>query len=177
MRTESYSEARRASSALRNVAYVAAMGTEIERKFLVDPTWQPRDAGTLYKQGYLNSAKERVVRVRIAGAEAKLTIKGPSVGITRPEFEYAITLADAQTMLDELCEQPLVEKTRHLEQHAGHSFEVDVFAGANQGLVIAELELASADELFEKPSWLGADVSHDARYFNSNLMRKPFSTW
>ena len=153
------------------------MGTEIERKFLVDPTWQPRDAGTLYKQGYLNSAKERVVRVRIAGTEAKLTIKGPSVGITRSEFEYEIPLADAQALLDDLCEHPLIKKTRHLEQHAGHSFEIDVFAGANQGLVIAELELSSADELFEKPPWLGTDVSDDARYFNSNLLRNPFSTW
>jgi adenylate cyclase len=150
---------------------------EIERKFLVDPAWRPRDAGTHYKQGYLSSAKERVVRVRIAGAAAKLTIKGITTGVTRAELEYDIPVADAQYMLDHLCERPLIEKRRHLETYAGHTFEVDVFEGANAGLVIAELELQSEDEAFERPPWLGAEVSGDPRYYNNNLILRPFTTW
>jgi len=153
------------------------MGAEIERKFLVAASWQPHDAGTYYKQGYLSSVKERVVRVRIAGAAAKLTIKGLTSGVSRAEFEYDIPLADAQYMLDQLCEQPLIEKRRHLVTHAGHTWEVDVFLGANAGLVIAELELRSEDEAFERPPWVGAEVSGDERYYNNNLIAKPFTTW
>ena len=150
---------------------------EIERKFLVDLAWQPRDAGTHYKQGYLNSARERVVRVRVAGETAKLTIKGVTTGITRAEFEYDLPAADAHYMLDHLCEQPLIEKTRHVENHGKHAFEIDVFAGANHGLVVAELELSSEDEAFERPPWLGAEVSDDPRYYNNNLILRPYTTW
>lgn len=152
------------------------MGAEIERKFLVAPTWKPSDEGTYFKQGYLSSVKERVVRVRIAGTKAKLTVKGITTGVTRSEFEYEIPVADAQAMLD-ICEQPLIEKRRHLETVGGKQFEIDVFLGANQGLVIAELELASEDEAFDKPPWLGAEVSGDERYYNNNLIAKPFTTW
>jgi len=150
---------------------------EIERKFLVVDTWRPRDAGLTLRQGYLNSAKERVVRVRVAGNTAQLTVKGQTIGVTRSEFEYAIPVLDAQFMLDHLCERPLIEKRRHLENHGTHSWEIDVFEGVNAGLVIAELELASEDEPFERPPWLGAEVSSDPRYYNNNLMLHPFTTW
>ncbi len=152
------------------------MAAEIERKFLVDPAWQPSDAGTYFKQGYLNSAKERVVRVRVAGTTAKLTIKGQTVGVTRAEFEYDIPLADGHALL-EICEQPVIEKRRHLVPYGDHTYEVDVFLGANAGLVVAELELASEDEEFERPPWLGREVSDDKRYYNNNLILRPYSTW
>jgi adenylate cyclase len=153
-----------------------AANQEIERKFLVDKAWKPTSAGTAFRQGYLNSDKERVVRVRVAGPVAKLTIKGKTTGVTRAEFEYDIPVADAEAMLA-ICEQPIIEKRRHLEEFGGHTFEVDVFAGANAGLIVAELELASEHEAFDKPAWLGAEVSDDPRYYNNNLMLRPFTTW
>lgn len=153
------------------------MGQEIERKFLVDVArWQPRDAGVHYSQGYLSSDKERIVRVRIEGEQAKLTIKGRSTGITRAEFEYPIPLADAQAML-QLCEQPLIDKHRHIEQHHGKTWEIDVFHGDNEGLVVAEIELTSEDEAFERPDWALRDVSDDPRYFNAALLKNPFKNW
>lgn len=152
------------------------MASEIERKFLVLPAWQPRDPGTYFKQGYLSSVKERVVRVRIAGDKAKLTIKGVTKGVSRAEYEYEIPLVDARELLD-LCEQPLIEKRRHLDEVSGKTFEIDVFLGANQGLIVAELELQSEDEAFDKPAWLGEEVSGDERYYNNNLIAKPFTTW
>lgn len=154
------------------------MAKEIERKFLVDTeAWVPKDPGTHFKQGYLNSQKERVVRVRIEGAFAKLTIKGITKGLTRSEFEYSIPVDDADTLLTHLCEQPLIDKHRHVELHGGHKWEIDVFHGENDGLVVAEVELPSEDTQFEKPSWAGAEVSSDPRYFNSNLLKQPYSTW
>ncbi len=154
------------------------MGREIERKFLVRRAlWTPAGAGTPTRQGYLSSQKERVVRVRIAGDRAFLTGKGAAVGLTRAEFEYAIPVADAAAMLDALCERPLVEKDRHVEVHAGKRWEIDVFHGENEGLVLAELELASEDEVFAAPAWVGEEVSHDPRYANANLARQPFSRW
>lgn len=154
------------------------MGKEIERKFVVDTAaWRPQGAGTHFKQGYLNSQKERVVRVRIEGDRAKLTIKGPSVGVTRSEFEYAIPVEDAALLLDNLCEQPLIDKHRHKEQHGGKTWEIDVFHGDNEGLVVAEIELASEDEAFAAPAWAVREVSSDPRYFNSNLLKNPFKNW
>ncbi len=154
------------------------MGKEIERKFLVDTAaWMPQGAGVHFKQGYLNSQKERVVRVRIEGEQAKLTIKGISVGMTRSEFEYAIPLDDAAVLLDQLCEQPLIDKHRHKEVHGGKLWEVDVFHGDNEGLVVAEIELGAEDEPFEQPAWAVREVSSDPRYFNSNLLKNPFKRW
>ncbi|HTQ34272.1 MAG TPA: CYTH domain-containing protein [Stellaceae bacterium] len=154
------------------------MANEIERKFLVDmKRWRPSAAGMLYRQGYLSSAKERVVRVRIAGTQAYLTVKGPTVGITRSEFEYVIPLADATAMLDSLCDGPQIEKTRHREDFAGRVWEVDVFHGDNEGLVIAEIELASVTEDFERPPWAGREVSDDPRYYNNNLAANPYRNW
>lgn len=153
------------------------MAHEIERKYLVDVArWTPRGPGTLYRQGYLSSQKERVVRVRLAGETGVLTIKGPTSGITRAEFEYPIPLADVPELLA-LCEQPLVEKTRHAEEHGGMTWEIDVFHGDNAGLVIAEVELESETQSVEVPPWAVRDVSDDPRYYNSNLIAHPFSTW
>jgi adenylate cyclase len=157
---------------------MASAPTEIERKFLVDAkAWVPQSAGTLYQQGYLSSVKERVVRVRLEGDAGKLTIKGASQGITRVELEYAIPTQDAELMLRTLCERPLIEKTRHKENHGGKLWEIDVFHGDNEGLVVAELELASEDETFEWPSWVTEEVSSDPRYYNSNLLTAPFRSW
>ena len=154
------------------------MAKEIERKYLVNlATWVPQNAGTHFKQGYLNAQKERVVRVRIEGAKAKLTIKGITTGVTRAEFEYLIPVEDAAILLDNLCEQPLIDKHRHKEVHGGKTWEIDVFHGDNQGLVVAEIELTSEAEAFERPSWAGDEVSSDPRYFNSNLLKNPFKSW
>ena len=154
------------------------MAHEIERKFLVDVVaWKPADAGTLFRQGYLCSHLERVVRVRVEGTEGKLTIKGATSGVTRVELEYPIPLADAELMLGTLCERPLIEKTRHEELHGGKRWEIDVFHGDNDGLVIAELELAAEDEAFETPSWVIREVSSDPRYYNSNLIAAPYKSW
>ncbi|MGK5032776.1 CYTH domain-containing protein [Janthinobacterium sp. MDT1-19] len=154
------------------------MGVEIERKFLLQgDAWRGLGQAVLLRQGYLSSTRERVVRVRIEGQQAMLTIKGANVGATRGEWEYPIPLADAVELLDGLCEQPLIEKYRHRIEHAGMVWEVDEFLGANAGLVVAEIELASEDQPFEKPGWVGAEVSGDARYYNANLIRHPFSQW
>ena len=156
------------------------MAVEIERKFLVadvsaTAAWRVAP-GVAYRQGYLSRDKHRTVRVRTAGDAAFLTIKGVSVGATRAEFEYAIPLADAQALLA-LCDGPLIEKTRHVVAHQGMTWEVDDFAGDNAGLVVAEVELQSEAQGFEQPDWLGAEVTHDARYFNSNLGQHPFASW
>jgi len=154
------------------------MGTEIERKFLLkDESWRRGATGTLYRQGYLNSAKERTVRIRTIDDAAFLTIKGISVGATRAEYEYPIPLADCNAMLDTLAEKPLIEKKRYKIAHAGLIWEVDEFFGDNLGLVVAEVELQSEDQAFDKPLWVGAEVTGDARYFNSSLIRHPYKNW
>lgn len=153
------------------------MGKEIERKFLVSgDQWRSLAEGTLYRQGYLNSAKERVVRVRTMGPKAALTVKGLTTGATRLEFEFEISFEEAGQMLD-LCEQPLIEKTRYKIPHAGLIWEIDEFHGVNEGLIVAECELESEEQAIEKPGWVGEEVSGDPRYFNSNLIANPFSTW
>ncbi|MFA6903797.1 MAG: CYTH domain-containing protein [Gallionellaceae bacterium] len=152
------------------------MATEIERKFLVKgDAWRKGEA-TLYRQGYLNRDKERTVRVRVAGDKAYLTIKGISTGAVRAEFEYEIPVADAEQLLL-LCDGPLIEKTRFLFPWAGMMWEVDEFHGENNGLVVAEIELQSADQPFDKPSWVGNEVTDDKRYYNSSLAVHPYSSW
>lgn len=154
------------------------MGIEIERKFLLKgDAWRSLGQPVLLRQGYLSSNKERVVRVRIEGEGATLTIKGRSSGATRGEWEYPIPLADAAELLDGLCEQPLIEKYRRRIAFAGNVWEVDEFLGANQGLAFAEIELSSEDQAFDKPDWIGAEVTHDPRYYNSSLIRLPYSQW
>jgi adenylate cyclase len=151
---------------------------EIERKFLVDRTrWTPQGDGVHLVQGYLSSHPERVVRVRMAGDVATLTIKGKTQGISRAEYEYTIPVADAEQMLAELCERPLIDKHRYTEAVGGHTWEIDVFHGDNDGLVLAEVELASESQAVELPPWVTDEVSHDPRYFNANLLTAPFSTW
>jgi adenylate cyclase len=154
------------------------MTTEIERKFLVrHGAWTPRDAGTHFKQGYLSSHKERIVRVRIEGDSAKLTIKGQTTGVSRSEFEYPLPLADARLLLDQLCERPLIDKHRYLEHHGRHTWEIDVFHGENEGLIVAEVELDAEDDALQLPCWAGDEVSADPKYFNSNLLKHPFKDW
>lgn len=154
------------------------MGVEIERKFLVrGDAWLALGQPVLLRQGYLSSHRERVVRVRIEDGQAVLTIKGRNVGASRGEWEYPIPLADAAELLDGLCEQPLIEKYRRRIEFGGNVWEVDEFLGANAGLVVAEIELASEDQVFDKPDWIGQEVTDDVRYLNANLIRHPFSAW
>lgn len=154
------------------------MAAEIERKFLVSGSaWRAGASGEPYRQGYLSTTKERVVRVRVAGTRAFLTIKGLTRGVERLEFEYEIPVADATRLLDELCERPLIEKTRYTVPAGRHVFEIDEFHGDNEGLVVAEIELARPDEAFERPAWLGREVSNDPRYFNANLIAHPYAQW
>jgi len=151
---------------------------EIERKFLTrSEDWRSADNGTRYLQGYLVIDPQRTVRVRLADRHAWLTIKGPAAGAVRAEFEYPIPEADAAELLHTLCIQPLIEKVRYRIDHAGHTWEVDEFSGANAGLIIAEVELAAADEHVELPEWVGEEVTHDPRYHNSSLQGRPFQDW
>ena len=154
------------------------MAKEIERKFLlVGDAWRELAKGTHYRQGYLNSTKERTVRVRTIAAKGFLTIKGITVGATRVEYEYEIPHADCTAMLDDLAEKPIIEKKRYKIPMDGFVWEVDEFFGVNEGLVVAEIELESEDQAFEKPHWVGEEVTGDPRYFNSNLVRNPYTTW
>jgi len=153
------------------------MGKEIERKYLISgDAWRALGEGTKYRQGYLNSAKERVVRARTMGEKAALTIKGITTGATRLEFEYDIPFDDCTELL-ELCEQPLIEKTRYKIPHGGLIWEIDEFHGVNDGLIVAECELESEDQAIDKPDWIGEEVTGDPRYFNSNLIANPYSSW
>jgi len=154
------------------------MGIEIEHKYLIkDDSWRSSaGTGLVCKQGYLVANRTKTVRVRVIGAKAYLTVKGATIGISRPEYEYEIPVADAEAMLA-LCESRIIEKTRYYIDHAGMLWEVDVFAGKNHGLIIAEVELESEDQLFERPSWVGEEVSEDVRYYNAYLAFHPFSTW
>jgi adenylate cyclase len=154
------------------------MAIEIERKFLIKPgAWTPRDAGTHIQQGYLSSQNGPTVRVRVEGANATLTVKGPTTGLSRSEFEYPLPLADARQMLDQLCQSSVIDKHRYRERHGRHTWEIDVFHGDNDGLIVAEVELESEDDVLEFPDWVGQEVSSEARYYNSNLLRNPFKNW
>lgn len=154
------------------------MGLEIERKFLVKSEDFKREAveKKLYKQGYIEGAAMATVRVRIIEDKGFLTIKSKAVNYSRSEYEYEIALADANEMLATLCGNK-VEKYRYIVCYEGKRWEVDEMLGANKGLLIAELELNSEDEIFELPNWLGEEVSHDYRYRNSELAANPFSEW
>lgn len=154
------------------------MGTEIERKFLLkNDAWRGLAPGVAYRQGYLNSAKERTVRIRTVGDRAFLTIKGLTVGATRAEYEYPIPLADCEAMLDTLAEKPLIEKTRYRIRLGDLTWEIDEFFGENRGLVVAEVELEREDQPFARPAWLGEEVTGDPRYFNANLISHPYCRW
>lgn len=153
--------------------------TEIERKFLVSGEFRSHAfSSTRICQGYLSSAKGRTVRVRIAGDRAFITIKGPVQGLSRFEWEKEIPMDDAQALL-EICEPGVIDKTRYLVRNTDrtHVWEVDEFHGENEGLVVAEIELHSEEDTFDKPSWIGEEVSGDRRYYNSSLISNPYSKW
>ncbi|EIF51845.1 CYTH domain-containing protein [Sulfurovum sp. AR] len=154
------------------------MGVEIERKFLIDETKLPTlQNGYTIKQGYIQTIDHTTVRIRVRGQEAFLTIKGKSQGASRLEFEYPIPLNDAEEMLTNLCHASRVEKTRYLIEYEGHTWEVDIFEGSNKGLMIAEIELESEKEVFSLPEWVTKEVTEDIRYFNANLVERPYTSW
>lgn len=154
------------------------MQKEIERKFLVvGDAWRSLAEGVMIRQGYLNSDKLRTVRIRTVGDVAFMTVKGPTVGITRLEFEYPIPYDDCLAMLEHLAEVPVIEKKRYKIPMGNFIWEVDEFFGVNAGLIVAEIELPSEDTPFEKPDWIGEEVSGDPRYFNSSLVSHPYTTW
>jgi adenylate cyclase len=154
------------------------MPTETERKFLLSSdAWRAAiTSSTRIRQGFLPSTGAVFVRIRTIGDHATLTIKAPKRGLTRLEYEYPIPLPDAAELLT-LCDPPLIDKTRHLVPHAHHTWEIDEFHAANAGLIIAELELRSESEPFDRPPWLGQEVSHEPRYLNVNLAKKPYRSW
>lgn len=158
--------------------YLGTMPLEIERKFLLSSDAWRDEVSQSYalRQGYLSSNPDRTVRIRTKGERGILTIKGRGEGISRPEFEYDIPHDEALVLLA-LCEQPLIEKVRYEVKRGKHVWEIDVFEGVNQGLVVAEIELEQESDAFEHPAWLGEEVSHDRRYFNASLVNLPYGEW
>ena len=154
------------------------MGVEIERKYLLkNKEWRARAGeGIEIRQGYLNSAKERTVRIRINGGVGLITVKGETINSTRKEYEYQIPIEDAEELL-ELCEKPIVEKTRFEIIHNQKVWEIDEFKGGNKGLIVAEIELEDENEELEFPLWIGEEVTSDPRYYNANLIAHPYSDW
>lgn len=154
------------------------MAQEIERKFLVrNDLWRQLGTPELYRQGYLCHEIGHVVRVRIESNRARLTIKGRPCGIIRPEYEYPIPIKDATELLNMIGEENTIIKNRTKIPYKGKIWEVDEFFGKNRGLVVAEIELESEEESFEKPDWVGKDISEDPRYYNVSLMLHPYSEW
>ena len=156
-----------------------AMATEIERKFLVrNDDWRT-DApdGVAMRQGYLAGNDQCSIRVRISGDQAHLNIKSATLGVTRTEYEYSIPVNEADEMLNNLCAGPLIEKVRHHVKHGQHVWDIDVFEGDNRDLVVAEIELKDKDEPFDRPAWLGEEVSDDPRYYNVCLVSNPYKNW
>ncbi len=155
------------------------MAIEIERKFLLrDEGWRLKaDAGIVMRQGYLSNNSKSSIRVRISGREANLNIKSSTPGTVRSEYEYVISLSDAEELLENLCHESIIEKTRYHVEFSGFIWEIDLFSGANSGLVVAEIELAEIDQDFSRPSWLGIEVSDEIRYYNSHLAGYPYCEW
>jgi adenylate cyclase len=155
------------------------MALEIERKFLLrSDEWRSQIATRLLlRQGYLSSGSRSSIRARIAGEQAWLTLKANRSGMSRLEYEYPIPRRDADEILEALCEGPLIEKYRHELRVGAHVWEIDEFLGDNVGLIVAEIELDDESEAFERPTWLGMEVTHDERYYNFNLAKRPFNSW
>jgi adenylate cyclase len=153
------------------------MGVEIERKFLVVGEPWRGVPGDEILQAYVASQAGRVVRLRARAGQGWLTIKGPTVGLSRAEFEVPVPVEQVREMVTALGLPGLIHKVRHLVEHAGHTWEIDVFSGENAGLVVAEIELAAEDEPFERPPWVGEEVTYDGRYANSALSERPWRTW
>jgi len=155
------------------------MAIEIEHKFLLaNDDWRKHiDKSVSYCQGYLSSQATSSIRVRISDNQAWLNIKSATIGSQRHEYEYPIPITDAQEILSNLCRKPLIEKVRHFVTHDGNLWEIDEFAGDNQGLIVAEIELSENGQSFAKPNWLGLEVTDDLRYYNNNLAIHPYSEW
>lgn len=155
------------------------MPIEIERKFLLkDDSWRTQvSSSARIRQGYLAPVSKASVRVRLDGERANINIKSATLGVRRMEYEYFIPVDEAVELLDQLCQTPQINKTRFKVEHAGYVWEIDEFYGDNEGLIVAEIELDDESESFEKPVWLGEEVSGDARYYNVNLAKQPFKNW
>ncbi len=155
------------------------MATEVEHKFLLaNDHWRKLTSRSVsYRQGYLSSDRSCSIRVRTSGEHAWLNIKSATIGTQRSEYEYPIPLRDANELLDNLCRKPLIEKIRHFVEFAGHVWEIDEFLGDNAGLIVAEIELSEVGEEFQKPDWIGAEVTDDIRYYNHTLSLHPYNTW
>ncbi len=155
------------------------MAIEIERKFLlVNDNWRTQVSKSInYRQGYLQGDEHSSVRIRVSDDTAKINIKSATIGAQRHEYEYDIPAQDAHELLNTLCHKPLVEKTRHLVVIKQHTWEIDEFSADNQGLIVAEIELSQVDEKFEKPAWVGLEVTDDVRYYNNQLAKHPFKDW
>jgi adenylate cyclase len=151
---------------------------EIERKFLISGDgWRKGAKGIFCRQGYLVACDDLVVRVRLLGEKAYLTIKGQKTGLSCPEYEYPMPFADAKDMLERICLRPFIEKIRHTLDFKGRTWEIDEFAGGNKGLVIAEVELEHEHQAVELPDWVGREVSYDPKYWNVNLIKHPYGSW
>jgi adenylate cyclase len=155
------------------------MATEIERKFLlINDSWRDEVISeTRYKQGYLANQEKASVRVRIGGGRAYLNIKSATIGASRLEFEYEIPVEDAEEMLNNVASGPCIDKVRYEVRHGSHLWEIDVFHGDNEGLIVAEIELESENEPFEVPVWAGEEVTGDPKYYNAMLVRHPYNRW
>ena len=155
------------------------MGVEIERKFLLkNDNWRSgNETGVLYRQGYLSTEPERVIRVRIVNQTGVLTIKGKSKGAQRKEFEYEIPFSDAGELLDKICIYPIIEKYRYKINYRNLTWEIDEFIGENSGLILAEVELKDAHQKIAFPEWIGVEVTEDPKYYNSNLVKNPYKNW
>ena len=154
------------------------MAIEIERKFLVKniPRHEIQYSHKI-RQGYIAKNKDRVIRIRQKENDYFITIKGNKIGISRFEFEYPIPKVDAEILLENFCQDDLIEKTRHYIKNKGHTWELDVFHGNNEGLIIAEIELESEDQVFHIPSWTDSEVTDQEKYYNMNLVENPYSMW
>ncbi len=154
------------------------MAKEIERKFLVDLNkLKLPERALVIRQGYIPRGNGITVRIRMQDTTGYMTIKGMTVGISRDEYEYEIPLEDAEAMLDKFCDERVIKKIRYLVPAGKHTWEIDFFEGENDGLVVAEIELNSESELFEKPDWVGKEVTDEKKYYNALLMDNPYSKW
>ena len=154
------------------------MAQKIERKFLTkSDAWRSNAKGMFYRQGYLSIVKERTVRIRTIGNKGYITVKGIAKGAVRAEYEYEIPVKDANEMLNTLCEQPIIEKTRYEIVYNELTWVVDEFEGVNKGLILVEVELSDENQQIDLPDWVGAEVTGDPNYFNSNLIRNPYLRW
>ena len=154
------------------------MAKEIERKFLIDISGvESIGSGSRIKQGYISTTDNTAVRIRVSGTVAYLTLKGENQGATRPEFEYEIPIEDANEIIKELCSGPVIDKTRYLVEYGSHTWEIDVFHGDNDGLIVAEVELESETEEVDLPKWVINEVTGEVKYYNTSLLDNPFNKW